>query len=135
MLMGTGRCKDWLASHEPMRAGAFINKPTIVCDRLCNAATPHGTNRLRPWMDPLAPWAIKEERQLACSAKGQLWQSVMPAQYLHAGGAQQWLAVGLWLPQDEPQPRRLVVIGRGAGSSKLLPTLSWSLVAASAGGC
>ena len=67
------------------------------------------------------------ERQLACSAKGQLWQSVMPAQYLHAGGAQQWLAVDL--------SRRPVVIGRGAGSSKLLPTLSWSLVAASAGGC
>ena len=109
----TGRCKDWLASHEPMRAGAFINKPTIVWDGLCNAATRtaptgsvHGWTHLLHGQSRRAPTGVFRQGSAlavsnACTIPSCSWSTAMVS-----GG---------------PQPASSSNWTR-AGSSKLLPT-------------
>ena len=89
------------------------------------------TDRLRPGMDLLAPWTVKESAYCAlrqgsaravssaCTISLSWWSTAMVS-----GGT-----VG------EPPPLHLWVAGPRSGSSTRLPNLSWSSVAASAGGC
>ena len=142
---------SWHALNEPClwaQSGARADfPPTSPCRRVHSSICPPLAVLGFAMPQPALHWPAPSrdgptcsmdnqgERPLAYSAKGQQGQSIMLARYLHSGGAPQWWAVGLWLRRDEHSPQHLVIIRRGPGSSKLLPNLSWSSVAASAGGC
>ena len=89
------------------------------------------TDRLRPGMDPLAPWTVKESAY--CALRQGSARAVSSACTISSSWSSTAMVSGGTV--GEPPPLHLWVAEPRSGSSTRLPNLSWSSVAASAGGC